>query len=140
MKKSEIFNTVKEVLIEALGIEEGEEITPKLKLIDDLGAESIDFLDIFSRLERRFDVTLDTGEDFETKLREMVPEEEMETGVIPEELVAQLPELLPEIDPSELKSGLRLQDIPRLFSVDTLVKAIIKSLKEQQQVMVEIDM
>lgn len=141
MKRSEVFEKVKETLIECLGTEEGEKITPASKLIEDLGAESIDFLDIMSRLERRFDITLDlTGEELENEIRELVSEEELETGVIPLELMAKLPMLMPEIDPSEFKEDLRLNEIPLLFSVDSMIRAVTAALEDQEKIKVENDM
>lgn len=141
MKRSEVFEQVKEALIETLGLEEGEEITPQSKLIGDLGAESIDFLDIMSRLERRFDIALDTsGEEVENAIREMVSEEELETGIIPPELLAKLPELIPEIDASEFREDLHLHEIPLLYTVDSMMKMVGRQLEIQQNIKVENDM
>lgn len=56
-----ILATVKEILSEALGLD-ADEIQPESKLIEDLGAESIDILDISFRLEEEFDVSLPTRE------------------------------------------------------------------------------
>jgi acyl carrier protein len=53
MNKDEIFGKIQEVLIEALGADE-DEVTPQASLTADLGAESIDFLDIVFRLEKSF--------------------------------------------------------------------------------------
>ncbi len=141
MKRSEVFEQVKETLIETLGLEEGEEITPQSNLIGDLGAESIDFLDIMARLERRLDITLDTsGEEVENAIRDLVSEEELETGIIPPELLARLPELIPEIDPSRFTDDLRLHEIPLLYTVDSMIKLVVRELESQQNVKVENDM
>lgn len=137
MKKTEVFEITKSALIDALGIDEDTVITPDSKLIDDLGAESIDFLDIMSRLERRFDVNLDSGEDVEEKIMELVPEEEMETGEFPLEVLEELPKLMPEIDPAEFKEGLCLNDLPRLFTVDSMMKTVMWSLQEQKHIEIE---
>ena len=56
--KQEIFSKVQEALVDALGVEE-EEVTPEATLQGDLGAESIDFLDIVFRLEKAFDIKID---------------------------------------------------------------------------------
>lgn len=141
MLKSEVVENVKKTIIEVVGIEEGETIELSSKLINDLGAESIDFLDIMARLERRFDITLDTsGEEVENAIREMVSEEELETGALPPEVIAKLPELIPEIDASEFKEGMHLNDIPLLFSVNSMTTLVINALKEQKEVIVEDDL
>ena len=54
---------VAEVLVEALNVEE-DEIRPAATLQGDLGAESIDFLDIVFRLEREFGIKIPHGELF----------------------------------------------------------------------------
>jgi acyl carrier protein len=63
MSKQEIFSKVQEALVDALGVEE-EEVTPAATLQGDLGAESIDFLDIVFRLEKAFDIKIERGELF----------------------------------------------------------------------------
>src|SRR5438105_8640262 len=59
----ETYGKVVRVLVEALNVEE-DEITPAARLQDDLGAESIDFLDIVFRLEREFAIKIPRGELF----------------------------------------------------------------------------
>ena len=67
MTKDDIFGKVSEVLEEALGCDD-DEITPEASLTADLGAESIDFLDIFFRIEKTFDVKISQGELFPENL------------------------------------------------------------------------
>jgi len=51
MNRDEIFSKIQDVLEDALGVDQ-DEVTPDAKLVDDLGAESIDFLDITFKLEQ----------------------------------------------------------------------------------------
>ena len=55
--KEEVFEKVKESLMDALGVDD-DEVTPEATLVGDLGAESIDFLDIVFKLEKAFDITI----------------------------------------------------------------------------------
>lgn len=59
----EIHSKIKEVLSGALGVDP-EEIRPEASLTRDLGAESIDFIDIIFRLEKAFDIKIPSGELF----------------------------------------------------------------------------
>ena len=59
--KEEIFATVAEVLVDSLAVDE-EEVTREATLVDDLGAESIDLLEIVFNLEKKFDVKIDRSE------------------------------------------------------------------------------
>src|SRR3954470_2401100 len=61
MAREEIYNKVQEVLVDALGVDE-DEVTPNAVIRDDLGAESIDFLDIMFRLEKAFGIKIPKGE------------------------------------------------------------------------------
>mgnify|MGYP000863303829 FL=1 len=61
--KDEVFEKVQEALVEALGVDD-DEVTPEATLVGDLGAESIDFLDIVFRLEKAFDIKIPRGELF----------------------------------------------------------------------------
>jgi acyl carrier protein len=61
--KEEVFEKVRESLVDALGVDD-DEVTPEATLVGDLGAESIDFLDIVFRLEKSFDIKIPRGELF----------------------------------------------------------------------------
>ena len=61
--EDEIFDKVREALVEALGVDD-DEVTPEATLQGDLDAESIDFLDIVFRLEKSFDIKIERGELF----------------------------------------------------------------------------
>ena len=59
----EIYEKVAETMIDALGLDD-DEVTPEATLVGDLGAESIDFLDIVFRLEKGFEIKIPRGELF----------------------------------------------------------------------------
>ena len=59
--KEDVFAGVKEQLVEALAVDD-EQVTPEATLMGDLGAESIDLLDIVYRLEKHFSIKIDRGE------------------------------------------------------------------------------
>ena len=69
MSRDAIFEKIQEVLDDALGVDE-DEVTPDASLTADLGAESIDFLDIVFRLEKTFDFKISQGELFPENLTE----------------------------------------------------------------------
>ena len=61
--QEEVFAKVQSMLVDALGVDD-DEVTPKATLVGDLGAESIDFLDIVFRLEKAFDIKIPRDELF----------------------------------------------------------------------------
>ncbi len=65
--KEEIFQGVRDCLVNALGVSENE-VTPESSLVKDLGAESIDFLDVVFRLEKTFGIKIPRGDLFPENL------------------------------------------------------------------------
>ena len=55
--KAEVIKKVQTALVDALGVDE-EEVTPAATMVGDLGAESIDFLDIVFKLEKAFNIEI----------------------------------------------------------------------------------
>ena len=66
--KEEVFEKVRTALVDALDVDE-EEVLPKATMVGDLGAESIDFLDIVFRLEKAFGIEIPRSELFPEDMR-----------------------------------------------------------------------
>ena len=124
--RDEVSNRVSNVLEEALGVDQ-DEITPQATLINDLGAESIDFLDISFQLEKTFEADCSADTPFKIEQGELFPEnllndaELVENGRITDEGMALLKEKMPHVDFSEFESDRSVGKIPELFTVKTLV-------------------
>jgi acyl carrier protein len=130
MTRDEIYNKVKAVLVDALGVDE-DEVTPDATLRGDLGAESIDFLDIVFRLEKAF--TTDPAKPFKIPRGEMFPEDIfnnaqfVDNGKVTAAGLAELKKRMPHVDLSALQSG---DDIEKMqFTVSTVVNYIESKLK-----------
>jgi acyl carrier protein len=111
------------IIADALYLEE-DEVSSKSLMISDLGAESIDFLDIVFRLEQEFGIKIPRGE-IQAKARGSLSEEEFAAnGVITEDGLDQLRSFFNE-SPSELiKDGMTERDISNLFTVSTFAKVV----------------
>src|SRR6476620_4752627 len=113
-----VFPKVAETMADALGCDK-EEVKLDSSLINDLGAESIDFLDIVFRLERAFKVKIPRGKIVE-EARGTLSEAEFEQGgVVTTAGFERLQAFLDEVPPERFKSPLRVVDIPGLFTVET---------------------
>jgi acyl carrier protein len=125
MSRDEIFTKVQEVLVDALGVDQ-EEVTPTAVIRDDLGAESIDFLDIMFRLEKAFGIKIDKGE--------MMPENLandpnlVKDGVVTPAGIAQLKERMPHWDISDFEKDPKLDNMSKLFTVDAIVNFVQQKL------------
>jgi acyl carrier protein len=119
---------VADTIADALGCDL-DQVKPDASLIGDLGAESIDFLDIVFRLERAFKVKIPRGKLVEDA-RGDLPEAEFEkSGVVTEAGVQRLKTFLSEVPAAKFPAPLKVADIPRLFTVETFCKMVIRQQK-----------
>ncbi len=120
-----VFPKVAGTVADAIGCEV-EQVKLESSLIDDLGAESIDFVDIVFRLQRLFKVKIPRGKIVE-EARGSLSETEFEKGgVVSEAGVARLRAFLSEVPSERFKTPLKVADIPRLFTVETFCKLVIR--------------
>jgi acyl carrier protein len=110
----EVFARVRRVLVEALNVDE-EEVTPGATLQGDLGAESIDFLDIVFRLEREFGIKVPRDELFPESISQGDPEFVRDGKVTPRGL-QELRGRMPYADLSDFERDRRLSPVPGLFT------------------------
>jgi acyl carrier protein len=119
---------VREVIAESLAIEV-EKVDPHISLMEELGVESLDFLDIVFKLERLYDIQITRGE-LENAARGTMSEEEFApNGMISELGLSRLRELMPEVA-ERIKTGLRPVQILTLFTVQTLVRLVENKLPQ----------
>jgi len=119
--KEEIYNDVQECLVDALGVED-DEVTPEATLTEDLGAESIDFLDIVFRLEKAFSIKIPKGELFPDDL--FNNPEYVSEGKMTDNGMEVLRGKLQHADLTRIESSRSVDDIPSLFTVQTLVNYV----------------
>ena len=121
----EIWRSVVHCFAEALCLDD-DEVRWEARVIDDLGAESLDLLDIAFRLERTFDIKIPRGgiqEDTRQGLEDGMPYEV--DGVLTERGLAGLAEIMPEVPASEIVPGLKSKEIPLLFRVATFYRIVV---------------
>jgi acyl carrier protein len=123
-----IFPKVADIVADALGCDL-EKVKVDSSLIDDLGAESIDFLDIVFRLERGFKVKIPRGKIVEEARGDLSESQFDNGGVVSEAGLARLKSFLSEVPADRFKSPLKVADIPRLFTVETFCKMVIRQQK-----------
>jgi acyl carrier protein len=118
----EIYNKVSATLVEALNVDE-EDIKPESTLQGDLGAESIDFLDIVFRLEREFGIKIPRGELFPESIFQGDPESVQE-GRVTEKGLSELRERMPFADFSSFEKNPEVTAISDLFTVEMITRYI----------------
>jgi acyl carrier protein len=124
----EISGKVARVLVEALNVDK-DELTPTATLQGDLGAESIDFLDIVFRLEREFGIKIPRGELFPESIFRGDPEL-VSDGKITDKGVDELRSRMPYADLGGLDRDRQLSAVPDLFTVDLLTRYVAWKLGE----------
>ncbi len=116
----EVFDKVRETLVDALGVDD-DEVTPQATLIGDLGAESIDFLDIVFRLEKNFDIRIPRGELFPENLAS-AESGFVKDGVVTESGIAELTQRMPHADVARFAADPKVENIQDLFTVGMICK------------------
>jgi acyl carrier protein len=120
--QEEIFHKVSATLVEALNVDE-EDIKPSSTLQGDLGAESIDFLDIVFRLEREFGIKIPRGELFPESIFQGDPEFVQDGRVTPKGL-EELRSKMPFADLSQFEKNPEVSNLSDLFTVQLITRYI----------------
>ncbi len=115
---------VKEAVTEALALDD-DEVTDDSTLMDDLGAESIDLLDILFRIEKSTGVKIEAS-DLGDYIQGGIPDEEFSDAneVITAKGAEQLNKVMPQTDPSELEGSLKAEEVITLFTVRNLTEMV----------------
>lgn len=119
MTRDEIYKKVQDVLVDALGVDD-EDVTPDATLRGDLGAESIDFLDIVFRLEKAFNIKIPRGEMFPEDI--FANQQYVANGRITPDGMVELKKRMPHMDFTTLEQD---PDINKMqFTVNTVVNYV----------------
>jgi len=118
MTRDEVFERVRGVLVDALAVDE-DEVSEDSRLIADLGAESIDILDISFKLEQAFGFKIAQGELFPEGVTQNP--EYVQGGRVTDKGLEELREKLPHFDFSELARDRSVQNVANVFTVGALV-------------------
>lgn len=118
---AEVFTKVQSALVDALGVD-AEEVTPTARLVGDLGAESIDFLDIVFRLEKSFNIKIPRGELFPEDI--LTSTEYVQNGRMTSEGVAQLKARMPFADLTSFSANPVVQDFGNLLTVNDMCRYV----------------
>jgi acyl carrier protein len=121
MSRDEIFEKVRDVLTEALGVDD-DEVTPEATLREDLGAESIDYLDIVFQLENAFSIKIPKGELFPDDIQNNP--DYVDGDRLTEAGLARLKDAMPHADLTEFEKNPVLTNLGDVFTVDMLVNYV----------------
>ena len=111
--KPEVFSKVQEALVDALGVDD-DEVTEEATMVGDLGAESIDFLDIVFKLEKAFEITIPRDELFPDDI--LTNAEFIDGGKVTEAGLVKLKERMPFADLTKFEQNPLVQDFGNLLT------------------------
>jgi acyl carrier protein len=122
--ETEAYDAVKEAIVGALGVDE-DEVTPEATIFEDLGAESIDLLDVLFRIERSTSVKVQAS-DIGEHIQGGIPDDEFgnEEGIVSDKGLDQLKKVMPQIEPDSLRGSLRAEQVITLFTVKNLADLV----------------
>jgi acyl carrier protein len=131
MNVTDVYLKVREIVADVLVIDE-DEVALNSRLIADLGAESIDFLDLVFQLEKEFKIKIPRGQ-LEKNARGNLAEEAFEKGgVLTSQGLTALQNYLSEVPANQFKANMKVNEIPMLFTVETFCKLVVAAKSEQQ--------
>ncbi len=119
--KDEVFEKVQEALVDALGVDD-DEVTAEATMVGDLGAESIDFLDIVFRLEKAFDIEIPRSELFPEDI--LTNAEYVQDGRVTEAGIGELKKRMPFVDMSRFEDNPAVQEFSNLLTVNDLCRYV----------------
>lgn len=119
--RDEIFDKVKAALVDALGVDE-DEVSPTATMVGDLGAESIDFLDIVFRLEKAFGIKIPRGELFPEDV--LSSTEYVADGKLNAAGLAALKARMPFADLSKFEANPSVQNFANTLTVEDMVRYV----------------
>ena len=122
----EVFEKVQSALVEALAVDE-EEVTPQATIVGDLGAESIDFLDIVFRLENSFGIEIPRSERFPEEI--LTSGEYVSDGRVTDAGIAELKRRMPFADLSKFEKNPQVAEFPNLLTVQDLCNYVKTKVK-----------
>ena len=126
MTPEDIFTKVRDTLVDALGVDD-DEVTLEARLEADLGAESIDFLDIVFRLEKNFSIKIPRGELFPEDLAS-ADAGLVKDGLVTAEGLATLRKKVPHIDIDTFAKDPKIENIKDMFTVQMLCNFVKNKL------------
>jgi len=121
VSKDEVFKKVQAALVDALGVDE-EDVTPEATMVGDLGAESIDFLDIVFKLEKAFSI--------EIPRKELSPEdiltnaEYVKDGKVTPAGIAELKKRMPFVNFTRFEANPNVREFSNLMTVGDLCRYV----------------
>lgn len=121
VSESEVFEKVRAALEDALGVDE-DEVTPDATLVGDLGAESIDFLDIVFKLEKAFNIQIPREELWPEDI--LTNSDYVDDGKVTEKGLEELRSRMPWANLSNFEQNPRVQDFGNLLTVQDMVKYV----------------
>jgi acyl carrier protein len=123
--RDEIFDKVRSVLMEALAVDE-DQVRPEATLVGDLGAESIDFLDIAFRLEKAFDIKIPRGELFPEDI--LTNDQYVQDGKLTPAGLEELRRRMPYANLEEFAKNPVVQDFANLLTVEDICRFVERKL------------
>lgn len=119
--KDEVYDKIKTALVDALGVDD-DEVTREATLVGDLGAESIDFLDIVFRLEKAFKIEIPRSELFPEDV--LTNAQYVKAGKVTPEGLEELKKRMPFADLTRFSADPVVQNFPKLLTVNDMCRYV----------------
>ena len=133
MNIEQAYPRVREIIADVL-VTDTDAVALNKRLIADLGAESIDFLDLVFQLEREFAIKIPRGQLEKSARGDLTNEEFEQGGVITAKGMEVLKHYFSEVPAEFFKANMKVNEIPMLFTVETFCKIVVEGVKQKAAV------
>jgi acyl carrier protein len=131
MEAPMVLERIRDCIAEVLLVQDPATIQPDSRLIENLGADSLDFLDLVFRLEEIFEISISKEEvNFFSSIG-LSADDVPPDGTLPDAALERLRRLMPEVPPEEIQPGLKVSEVPRLVRVQSFLNIVERKLKEK---------
>ena len=132
MTETEVFERLLPLVREVTGAR-ADQVAMTSNLMEDLGAESIDLLDLSFLIEETFGITIEADE-FERRASDNIPGGQYEQdGYLTPEAIEELKKALPEVPEGKLRPGLKKIEVPSVLNVAVFVHLIQRKVALKQR-------
>jgi acyl carrier protein len=132
MNETEAFEKLLPLIREVTGAKE-DEVRMESNLMTDLGAESIDLLDLSFLIEDKFGITIEADEFERQASQRMSSGQYDQDGLLTPEAIEELKKALPEVPSEMFRPGLRKIEVPSVLNVAVFVHLIQRKVAQKQR-------
>ncbi|MBF0362483.1 MAG: acyl carrier protein [Oligoflexia bacterium] len=130
----EILKKVKEILVEVCTLDvAADQLDENASIIEEYGADSLDFLDLLFKLEEEYKITLERGAIVKGAQGDLSDDDFVKDGYLTSAALERLKVVMVEVPKERFPEKLKIQDMMSLFTAKTFTRIVMEQLAEKNK-------